>query len=238
MTQSVLITGASAGIGRATAERLAADGYHIINIDRMPPERPLPAERYVEADLGRPDAAAHLFNALAFEHEVTVLINNVATVRPASVEEATLGDLEAVVRLNLGAALVATQAVIGPMKRRGYGRVVNISSRAALGKELRTVYSATKAGLNGMTRTWALELSPFGITVNAVAPGPIETELFKQVNPEDSPRTKAILDAIPVRRLGQPQDIAHAVASLVDARSGFITGQVLNVCGGMSIGAA
>ncbi len=237
MTRSALITGASAGIGRATAVRLAADGYLIINVDRSPPQALLAGERYVAADLARPADSAGLFESIAGEHEVAVLVNNVATVRPASVEDATLDDLDAVVRLNLGTALVATQAVVGRMKDRGYGRVVNISSRAALGKELRSVYAATKAGLNGLTRTWALELSRYGITVNAVAPGPIDTALFRQVNPADSPRTRAILEAIPVRRLGQPEDIAHAVASLVDPRSGFITGQVLNVCGGMSIGA-
>jgi len=101
---------------------------------------------------------------------------------------------------------------------------------------LRTVYSATKAGLLGMTRTWALELAPYGVTVNAVGPGPIATELFVSGNPPDSPKTKQILDVIPVRRMGTPDDIAHAVSSLIDDRAGFIPGQVLYVCGGMTVG--
>src|SRR3546814_3227021 len=90
---------------------------------------------------------------------------------------------------------------------RGVGRIVNISSRAALGKELRTAYAASKAALLGMTKTWALELGRFGITVNAVGPGPIKTSLFDEVNPEGSPRTRKIIDSIPVRRMGTPDDV-------------------------------
>jgi 3-oxoacyl-[acyl-carrier protein] reductase len=128
------------------------------------------------------------------------------------------------------------QAVLPAMKEAKYGRIVNISSRAALGKSLRVVYSATKAALHGMTRTAALELGMHGVTVNAVGPGPIATELFTRVNPPDSPATKRIIESIPVQRMGTADDVAHAVAMLVDERSGFITGQVLYVCGGMTVG--
>jgi NAD(P)-dependent dehydrogenase (short-subunit alcohol dehydrogenase family) len=122
------------------------------------------------------------------------------------------------------------------MQAARFGRIINISSRAALGKELRTVYAATKAGLLGMTRTWALELAPYGVTVNAIGPGPIATELFLSGNPPDSPKTKKILESIPLKRMGEPDDIAHAVASLLDDRAGYITGQVLYVCGGLTVG--
>ncbi|VVO32523.1 3-oxoacyl-[acyl-carrier-protein] reductase FabG [Pseudomonas fluorescens] len=124
------------------------------------------------------------------------------------------------------------------MKEAGFGRILNMSSRAALGKELRSAYAATKAGLLGMTRVWALELGRFGITANAIGPGPIRTELFERANPPDSPRTQAIIDSIPVKRLGMPDDIAQAAAFFLDARSGFVTGQVLYVCGGMTVGVA
>src|SRR5690606_22023862 len=122
------------------------------------------------------------------------------------------------------------------MRRHRFGRVVNISSRAALGKAERTVYAATKAGLLGMTRTWALETAAYGITVNAVGPGPIATELFERVNPSHSPATQKTRASVPAQRMGTPADVAHAVASLLDDRAGFITGQVLYVCGGMTVG--
>ena len=113
-----------------------------------------------------------------------------------------------------------------------------MSSRASLGKELRTAYAATKAGLIGMTRVWALELGKHGITANAIGPGPIRTELFDRANPPDAPQTKAIISAVPVKRIGTPDDVAHAVSWMLDVRSGFVTGQILYVCGGMTIGAA
>ena len=124
------------------------------------------------------------------------------------------------------------------MKAAGIGRIVSISSRAALGKELRTAYAATKAGLHGMTKTWALELGRHGITANAVGPGPIRTPLFERVNPPDAPRTKEIVARIPVGFMGEPEDVAEAVAFLASDRARFVTGQVLYVCGGMTVGNA
>ncbi|MBV9219971.1 MAG: SDR family oxidoreductase, partial [Methylobacteriaceae bacterium] len=114
--------------------------------------------------------------------------------------------------------------------------IVSISSRAVLGKELRTSYSASKAAIHGLTRTWALELARDGITVNAVAPGTIDTSLFHEANPPDDPRTQAIFKAIPVGRIGTPTDVAHAVSFFLDERSSFITGQALFVCGGLTVG--
>jgi NAD(P)-dependent dehydrogenase (short-subunit alcohol dehydrogenase family) len=93
-----------------------------------------------------------------------------------------------------------------------------------------------KAGLQGMTRTWALELAQYGITVNAIGPGPIATELFTSGNPPNAPKTIKIIENIPVKRMGQPEDIAHAAAYLIDDRSSFTTGQTLYVCGGMTVG--
>ncbi|OYV81220.1 MAG: short-chain dehydrogenase, partial [Acidiphilium sp. 21-68-69] len=169
---------------------------------------------------------------------ITRLVNNVGTVRPAPVEAQTIADLDAVVSLNLRCSLQCVQALLPGMKAAGFGRIVNVASRAALGKEDRTAYAATKAGLIGMAKVWALELGRFGITANAVGPGPIRTELFDRVNPPDDPRTTAIIEGIPVRRVGTPADVAHAIAYLLDQRSGFVTGQVLYVCGGMTVGAA
>jgi NAD(P)-dependent dehydrogenase (short-subunit alcohol dehydrogenase family) len=122
------------------------------------------------------------------------------------------------------------------MRAAGFGRIVNIASVAALGKRDRTAYSASKAALCGMTRTWALELGRDGITVNAIAPGAIDTSAFRSANPASGKPSGT--DRIPVGRLGTPDDVAHAASFLLSARAGFVSGQVLYVCGGSTIGAA
>lgn len=231
-----LVTGGSAGIGRAITERLLQDGYEVVNFDLRPPAAQLPHETHVAVDLCDAGAARHAVAALAAEREVLYLVNNAGTVRPALLEDATPEDLAVVTALNIQAPMLLMQGLLPGMRRRQFGRVVNIASRAALGKTERTVYAATKAGLLGMTRTWALEMGGDGITVNAIGPGPIATELFERVNPPGAPQTERIRASIPVRRMGTPADIAHAAASLLDPRAGFITGQVLYVCGGMTVG--
>jgi len=231
-----LVTGGSAGIGRAITERLLQDGYEVVNFDLRAPAAQLPGEAYVAVDLCDVDATRQAVATLAAEREVLYLVNNAGTVRSALLEDATPDDLAVVTALNIRAPMLLMQGLLPGMRRRQFGRVVNIASRAALGKTERTVYAATKAGLLGMTRTWALEMGGDGITVNAIGPGPIATELFERVNPPGAPQTERIRASIPVRRMGTPADIAHAAASLLDPRAGFITGQVLYVCGGMTVG--
>jgi NAD(P)-dependent dehydrogenase (short-subunit alcohol dehydrogenase family) len=123
------------------------------------------------------------------------------------------------------------------VKAQGFGRIVLVSTRAVLGLANRTVYCATKAAMLGLARTWALELGPHGITTNVVAPGPIEaTEVFHQIIPRDSLKLPAIIESIPVKRLGRPQDVAWAILFFADPQAGFVTGQTLFVCGGTSVG--
>ena len=129
-----------------------------------------------------------------------------------------------------------TQACLAGMRARRWGRIVNLGSRAALGKEGRTGYAATKAGILGLTRTWALELARDGITVNAVAPGPIATEMFAAHNPPGAAATEAIIGQIPVGRVGRPEEVAAAIAYFLREDAGFVTGQTLYVCGGLSVG--
>ena len=233
----VLITGGGAGIGAATAERCRADGYEPVVIDLNIEHVPAGTAAF-RADLSNPAQTAQALEQALAPGPITRLVNNVGIVVPATAEEQTLAQFDLAVALNLRASLQCMQALLPGMKAAGFGRIVNMSSRAALGKELRTAYAATKAGLIGMTRVWALELGLHGITANAIGPGPIRTELFDRANPPDAPRTQAIIDAVPVKRVGTPEDVAHAVSYLLDDRSGFVTGQVLYVCGGMTVGVA
>lgn len=232
--ERVLITGGGAGIGAATAARCREEGWEPVVIDRVVDHLP----GAIQADLSDSDDTARALALALSGGPITRLVNNVGVVVPAAVERQTLSEFDLAVSLNLRCAFQCLQAVLPSMKAAGFGRVVNLSSRAALGKELRTAYAATKAGLIGMTRVWALELGPLGITANAIGPGPIRTDLFDRANPPDAPRTQAIVAAVPVRRLGTPEDVAHAAAWLLDARSGFVTGQVVYVCGGMTVGVA
>jgi NAD(P)-dependent dehydrogenase (short-subunit alcohol dehydrogenase family) len=232
----VLITGASQGIGRAIATRVIQDGYRVINLDKKAPKSLLEGETYHSIDLMDPQAVEELIPKITKQEPILRLVNNAGFIRPGALENTTLDDFEAVMALNLRAPMLLAQQLLPHMRQAKFGRIVSIASRAALGKEERTVYAASKAGLVGMTKTWALEMAKFGITVNAIGPGPIATELFTSGNPPDDPKTIKIIQNIPVQRMGQPEDVAHAVASLLDDRAGFITGQIHFVCGGMTVG--
>ncbi|MBC8055523.1 MAG: SDR family oxidoreductase, partial [Rhizobiales bacterium] len=150
--------------------------------------------------------------------------------------EVKLDDLDMLLNLHLGSAVQLVQAALPAMRAARYGRVVLLSSRAALGLATRTSYSATKAGMLGMARTWALELGGDGITVNVVAPGPIRTDMFFDVVPAGSDKEHQLAAAVPVKRLGEADDVARAVAFFADPANSFVTGQVLYICGGTSIG--
>ena len=234
MSRTALVTGASRGIGRAIAARLAADGWRVVNLDREAPHDGAPGE-WVQADLADAPALEEALAALLEREQVDALVNNAAIAQSALLEETSDEDFDLAVAVNLRAPMICARALAPGMKARGFGRIVNISSRAHLGKTHRTAYSATKGGILSMAKVWALEYGAYGVTCNTIAPGPIRTELFERVNPPGMPRTQEIIGTIPVGRLGEPEDIAHAVSFFLDERSAFVTGQVLYVCGGVTL---
>ena len=233
-----LVTGGSAGIGRAICEALLAQGRHVVNLDYRLPEWTHPNLASLQADLTREDQTRERAQEIAQQYAVTALVNNAGATRPGTIATQTVDDLDYVVALTLRATMLLTQAVLPSLRACGRGRIVNMASRAALGKTERIAYSAAKAGLVGMTRTLAMELGGDGITVNAVAPGPIATELFRSSNPEGAPRTQRIIDSIVVKRIGTPEDVARAALFFLSPDNGFVTGQVLYVCGGTTLGLA
>jgi NAD(P)-dependent dehydrogenase (short-subunit alcohol dehydrogenase family) len=232
---TVLITGGSRGIGAAIVRSLEASAYSVIVLDITDPETGFKGE-YVELDLGDAAKTTKLLQQLVKQQRILRLVNNVGIVRPASVDDTALDDFQTVIETNARSTLLCTQAVLPSMRAAQFGRIVSVTSRVILGKQLRTAYAASKGAITAMTRTWALELAAAGITVNAVAPGPIGTELFVANNPADAPATKKILESIPMQRVGTPDEVAHAVSFFLDNRSGFVTGQTLYVCGGMTVG--
>jgi len=233
-----LITGGSSGIGRAICEALLAAGRTVLNLDLKAPDWSHDRLVSLQADLTRRDEVEAMARHIAATFNVTALVNNAGATRPGSIDTATIAHLDDVVGLHLATPILLIQAVLPSLRACGHGRIVNISSRAALGKPERIVYSATKAGLIGLTRTLAQELGGNGITVNAVAPGPIATDLFKKSNPEGAPQTQRILDSIVVKRIGTPEDVARAALFFLAPDNGFVTGQVLYVCGGTTLGVA
>src|SRR5581483_9266932 len=226
-----LVTGGSSGIGAATCRALLDRGYEVVSLARRTAENALDGLHEIQVDLTDPLATREAANEAMARFPITTLIHNAGAIREKPLEEVTLEDLHSLTDLHLAAALSLMQAALPTMKRQSYGRVVLISTRAVLGLAKRTVYSATKAGMLGLARTWALELGAYGITVNVVAPGPIEaTEMFHEILPVDSPKLPGIVNSIPVKRLGRPEDVARAVRFFTSPDAGFITGQTLFVC--------
>ena len=234
-TSYVIVTGGSGGIGDAICRRLSQDGYKVLNLDVQEPENP-DASEFFEVDLFDVEKTRKTLESIVAKYPVTRLVNNVGIVRPASVADCSLTDFDDVMAINVKTTVICTQALLPVMRQNQFGRIVTISSRAALGKPLRTNYSASKAALIGISKTMALELANQGITVNVVAPGSIATKEFYRNNHPDSPQTKKILKNIPVGHIGTPEDVAHAAAFLLDDKSGYITGQVLYTCGGLTVG--
>jgi 3-oxoacyl-[acyl-carrier protein] reductase len=241
-----IVTGAARGLGAATAQRLAADGMAVAVLD-LDESAARPVAAAVVADGGRAIAlGADVGDAAAVEAAVdrvvselgppTVLINNAGITRDNVLRKMSVDDWDAVAAVHLRGNFLFSRAVQPFMRDAGWGRIVNLSSVSALGNFGQVNYAAAKAGVQGITKTLAIELGPYGVTVNAVAPGFIESEMTAAtaarmgVSFEEFKKTFAA--DIPVRRVGQPRDIAAAIAFFTSEEASFVSGQVLYVAGG------
>ena len=234
-SEAALVTGASSGIGEACARKLLEQGVTVVTLQRSPPRLQHPNLHFRKIDLADLPATQALAQAVAAEFPVRYLVNNAGANRPALLEDATIDDFQYVTAITLGAAMVLTQAFVPNMRAARFGRIVNISSRAIMGKTSRTVYASAKAGLIGMTRTLACEVGGDGITINTVIPGPVASDLFNRGHPEGSVKRQTVIDGILVKRVGTPDDIARTVLFFLDRDAGYVTGQALFVCGGTSV---
>lgn len=232
--QSILVTGATKGIGKAISELLDQQGLHVIGIARNT-ENVAFAGTLFSCDLSDIQQTDEVLKQISSQFEISGIVNNAGIVSPQPLGEIQLNVLQQVLDLNVRSAIQITQHFVDQMKNQNYGRIINICSRAIYGSYDRTAYSAAKSALVGCTRTWALELAEYSITSNAVAPGPIETELFRKSRPIGSEAEKKILDTIPMHKLGTPEDVAYLVNFLISKHAGYITGQVISVDGGGSM---
>lgn len=231
------MTGAGRGIGKAIAQRLKADGFQLLiaDLDAEAGEQAASEldARFLKCNVGDENSVAQLFKAAdGMGLPLDVVVNNAGIIRDGVIWKLDSRDFDLVINVNLrGTWLMCREAAIR-MRQQGYGRIINIASRAWLGNPGQTNYSASKAGVIGLTRALALELARKGVTVNAVAPGLIDTPMTRNL-PEEV--RQKLINSQPGKNIGSPKDVADAVAFLASEENGFINGQVIHVDGGKSI---
>jgi 2-hydroxycyclohexanecarboxyl-CoA dehydrogenase len=230
--KTAVVTGGSSGIGAAVAARLAADGYNVATLDLNPaPDgfgqiADVTDREQIDAAL---DAVREAFGP------VTILVNAAGAERYKRFHDITWERWQQTMNVNLHSVFHCTQAVLPDMMAAGWGRIVNISSSSAQsGQPFMTAYVASKSAVNGLTKALALEYGPYGITVNAVPPGFIDTPMLRRSESRNliGGTVDDHIKRTPVRRVGRPEDIAAACAFLISDEAGYITGQILGVNGG------
>jgi 3-oxoacyl-[acyl-carrier protein] reductase len=246
MARVAIVTGAARGIGAATAERLAADGFDVAVLDLDEASCKDTVDRITKtgrrglaigADVTDTDAVNAAVARVADElGPPVVLVNNAGVIRDNMLFKMTDDDWDTVINVHLRGAFLMSRAVQAHMTAQQWGRIVNLSSTSALGNRGQANYATAKAGMQGLTKTLAIELGKFNVTVNAVAPGFIVTDMTAataaRVGVDFDEFQKMAAEQIPVRRVGRPEDIAHTISFLVSDGAGFVSGQVIYVAGG------
>lgn len=240
-----IVTGAARGIGLGIATRLAAQGVRVALFDRDSEALAVAAQAMHQSGIQVHTQTVNLTNAQevmqAFDStietlgKVDFLVNNAGAVRDVKFLKMSEEDWDLVVDTNLRSQFLCCRAALPGMVERGFGRIVNISSRAWLGGFGQANYSAAKGGVVSLTRSLAIEFAAKGVTVNAIAPGIVDTPLFRNFAPDVQSRLQ---ESVPVKRIGTADDIALAVEFFLDPAASYITGQTLYVCGGRSLSSA
>ncbi len=232
--RTIIVTGGSKGIGQAIVKRLCGEKYNVVVFDRMPPLEKLAAAEFMACDIANEAEVKNAFQKVIEKYtSIYGIVNNAGIISDKVIWKMSLEDFDKVINVNLrGTWLMCREAAIR-MKEQAFGKIVNISSRAWLGNPGQTNYSASKAGVVGLSRALALELGKYNVSVNVVAPGLIETELTKTLPPDV---LQKLIQAQPQKNIGYPEDVANAVAFLMHEQTRFINGQTLYVDGGKSIG--
>jgi len=240
--RTAVITGAAKGIGKAMVERFVKDGYKVIALDLDIENGKALEKEYLEhvvdfykVDISNEEEVKSFFSTFIDKYQtLDVLINNAGIIRDNMIWNMESSDFDLVLNINLKGVWLMCREAARIMKEQQQGRIVNIASRAWLGNKGQSNYSASKAGVVGLTRVLALELGKYNVLVNAIAPGLIDTPLTQKLAPET---LQKLIEAQPTRTMGKPDDVANVASFLAAESTQFITGQTLYVDGGKSIGA-
>ena len=234
-TKTTLITGGGSGIGATLTKNLIAKGEVVVTLGLDLPNWKHDNLISYQADLTDTEQTNEAAQLISSSHKINNIVHNAGMILPNLLPKVKTDDILTLSHLHLAAPIALTQAILPNMINDKNGRIVFISSRASMAMPTRSAYAATKAGIHGLAKTWALELAENNITVNVIAPGPVLTQNFWDLVPKDSELQQEISDNIPVGRIGTTGDIANAVEFFLDEKASFVTGQVLYVCGGTSL---